>query len=99
LSFDHDLNEYVEAVLAAKAEGLPVKLGLEVDWIPGQAEAIAEMLAPYPWDFVLGSVHFLGNWPVDYSADVGWPDRDVDAVYEEYCRTLAEMARTGLFHV
>ena len=98
-SFREDLDTYVSALQEAKAQGLPVKVGIEVDWIPGQEEPIAAALAGYPWDVVLGSVHFLGNWCIDFSPDVGWPERDVNSVYVTYCRAVAEAASSGLFDV
>lgn len=55
----YDLERYVEAVVQAPDRGLPVKLGLEVDYVPGREEALREILAPYPWDYLLGSVHFV----------------------------------------
>ena len=45
--------------------GLPVKLGLEVDYVPGLERETRELLAPYPWDYLLGSVHFIGERSVD----------------------------------
>lgn len=98
-SFGEDLDQYVEALVAAKEEGLPVKVGLEVDWVPGREEEVAAILRPYPWDVLLGSVHFLGKWCIDYSAGVGWPEKDVDHVFATYYETLAEAAASGLFDV
>src|SRR5919197_4183282 len=56
----YSLERYVEAVLEAKRRGLPVKLGLEVDYVRGREDETRELLAPYPWDYLLGSVHFIG---------------------------------------
>ena len=55
----YDIEPYVEAVLEAKRRGYPVKLGLEVDYEPAQEEETRELLAPYPWDYLIGSIHFL----------------------------------------
>jgi histidinol-phosphatase (PHP family) len=63
-AFD-DLDEYVMAVIDAKEAGLPVKLGIEVDFFPELADELASVLAPYPWDFLLGSVHFAGGFGID----------------------------------
>ena len=92
----YDLDDYVEAVLAAKAAGLPVKLGLEVDYVPGREEETAEILAPYPWDFLLGSVHFIDGLGVD------GPPRLIDEVgveegWRRYFETLRHAAASGLF--
>ena len=56
-----DLDAYVEVVQAVKAEGLPVVLGLEVDYYQGRMDEVAELLAGYPFDVLLGSVHWLGR--------------------------------------
>ena len=60
-----DLDEYVDAVIEAKGRGLPVKLGLEVDYFPGLERELASLLEPYPWDYVLGSIHFVDGFPID----------------------------------
>ena len=89
-----DLDEYVGAVVAAKERGLPVKLGLEVDWWPGGNERLAEILAPYPWDFLLGSVHWVDDLAVDFEPGV-WPTRSVDEVWLGYADAVAALAASG----
>lgn len=93
------LDRYVEALVLAQQRGWPVKIGLEVDWFPGAEETIRAILAPYPWDYVLGSVHFLGDWPIDVSADYRWPDMDVERVYADYFGALRAAAKSGLYDV
>lgn len=93
------LDRYVEALVLAQQRGWPVKIGLEVDWFPGAEATIRSILEPYPWDYVLGSVHFLGDWPIDVSADYGWPDKNVDDVYADYFAALQAAARSGLYDV
>src|SRR5206468_11745744 len=39
-----DLDDYVEAVVEAKGRGLPVKLGLEVDYFPCIEPRLGELL-------------------------------------------------------
>ena len=56
-----DLDDYVEVVEAVKAEGLPVVLGLEVDYYQDRMDQVAGLLAGYPFDVLLGSVHWLGH--------------------------------------
>ena len=90
------IEPYVEAVLEAKRRGLPVKLGAEVDYIVGHEEEIRELLAPYPWDFVLGSIHYVDGLGIDTEPSL------VGAVgpekaWRRYFELLAQAARTGLF--
>src|SRR6476659_3190906 len=49
----YDLEPYVAAIVGARARGLPVKLGLEVDYVPGREDETRELLASYPWDYLL----------------------------------------------
>ena len=60
-----DLEPYVDAVAEAKRCGYPVKLGLEVDHQPGLADEMDEILQPYPWDYLIGSVHFVDGLGID----------------------------------
>ena len=75
---------------------LPIKLGLEVDFIPGCEDWVRELAAMYPWDFFLGSVHYLGDFPVDRSAK-DWESEDVDARWREYFDLWKQAARSRLF--
>lgn len=93
-----DLDEYVGLILEAKSLGHPVKLGIEVDYVPGKEAEIAAFLEGYPWDFVLGSVHWLGDWGIDLDPST-WHGRDIDRVYEDYYRTVRLAAQSGLFDI
>jgi len=94
-----DLDTYVEVVLAAKAEGLPVVLGLEVDWYEHRMDDVATLLRGYPFDVLLGSVHWIGTWGFDNSgADAfaeEWSNRRIEDVWEAYTRSLEELADSG----
>lgn len=100
--FDHhataDLDDYVEAALAARAAGLPVVVGLEVDYYPGRMDAVARLLAGYPFDVLLGSVHWLGTWMFDDLGDevamAEWDRRGTEAAWRSYTDALEELAAT-----
>jgi histidinol-phosphatase (PHP family) len=95
----HDLDDYCDAILEAKRQGLPVKLGLELEWIPGRDAELAELLEPYPWDFLLGSVHLVDGEAVDVESDPLWARLSVDEVWRRYFLELAALARSGLADV
>jgi len=86
-----DLDAYCDAVLDAKRAGLPVKLGLEVDYVGERQERLMELLAPYPWDFLLGSVHWIDGEAVDQQPGM-WATHSVEEVWERYFAALAELA-------
>jgi histidinol-phosphatase (PHP family) len=89
-----DLDEYVATIEEGKRRGLPVKLGLEVDFLPHSVGEVAALLEPYPWDYLLGSVHFVDGRSVDM--DAAFAD---EAGWREYFAALADAASSGLFDV
>lgn len=97
--FNQSLEAYVAAVLAAKRRGMPVKLGIEVDYLPGSEDQLRDILASYPWDFVIGSVHFLDGWAIDVGPQYGWPDVDVDTAYRQYFQRLLDAVHSRLFDI
>ncbi|MHB1518695.1 MAG: PHP domain-containing protein [Acidimicrobiales bacterium] len=98
-----DLDAYVECVEAVKAEGLPVALGLEVDYYQGRMDEVARLLEGYPFDVLLGSVHWLGTWRFDVLSDpvvlAEWNARKIDAVWEEYTMAMEELGASGVCDV
>ena len=94
-----ELDHYVEAVLEAKAAGLPVVLGLEVDYYPGKMAEVGELLAGYPFDVLLGSVHWLGAWMFDVLSEAAvtreWERRGTEAAWLAYTEAICELAETA----
>ena len=71
MRFDQ-LDEYVEKVRRAQKDfrNLTIKLALEVDYLPGHEEWIRELAARHPWDYFIGSVHYVSDsWAVDNPGD------------------------------
>lgn len=98
-----ELEEYVRLVERAKDMGLPVKLGMEWDYIPGHEEEVARILEAYPWDYAIGSVHWLRNqgrwWGVDDPHEEEWGKQDPGEVYRQYFHHIEAAAASGLFDV
>jgi histidinol-phosphatase (PHP family) len=90
------IEPYVEAVLEAKRRGYPVKLGLEVDYVPGREEETHELLSPYPWDYLIGSIHFLGQAGIDGEPSLV-DEVGVEEAWRRYYETLKQAAESGLF--
>lgn len=92
----YPIEPYVDAVVEAKRRGLPVKLGLEVDYVPDREEETRDLLAPYPWDYLIGSIHYVGEAGVDGEPrlveEVG-----VERAWSEYYGALGRAAASGLF--
>ena len=96
-----ELPRYVEEALALKEKykgRIEVRVGLEGDYVEGQEEKIERIVNGYPWDYVIGSVHFLGTWDVtDFRQVDRWEGRRVVEVYEQYFDAIAKAAATGFY--
>jgi histidinol-phosphatase (PHP family) len=90
-----DLGAYCEFV-----RGAGLKLGIECDFVPGAEERMAALLAAHDFDYVVGSVHFVGEAAVDHEGwDVWEGGADAEEVWRRYFAALAECARSGLFDI
>ncbi|HXR30893.1 MAG TPA: histidinol-phosphatase [Solirubrobacterales bacterium] len=89
-----DLDAYCEFV-----RGTPLRLGVECDFVPGAEDRTASLLKARDFDYVVGSVHFVGERAVDHEGWDAWEGGSPDEVWRGYFKTLAECARSGLFDI
>jgi histidinol-phosphatase (PHP family) len=91
-----DLDAYCQFV----REQTDLRLGIEADFVPGREDRLANLLDARDWDYVVGSIHFLGDQAVDLRGEFDiWRSGDPDKVWARYFETLGEAARSGLFDV
>jgi histidinol-phosphatase (PHP family) len=95
--FAHDdLDEYCAFV----REQTDLRLGIEADFVPGGEDRMASLLQARDFDYVVGSVHFLGDRALDMDDyDVWTSGRSPEQIWSAYFTTLGEAARSGLFDV
>ncbi len=94
--------EYQRQVEAAQKQfpQLKIRFGLEADYLPQHLDYIKSFIQAYPFDYVIGSVHFIGNWNFDHpDYAAGYADYGVDNVFRDYYRLLREAASCGLFDI
>ena len=94
-----DLGHHCAALAQARDAGLPVLIGIEMDWIPDRVDDIRALLDSQPFDIVLGSVHWLGDLAVDHPDYPCWDDLGADETWGRYLDELAAAAGSGLFDV
>ncbi len=101
--FNRQLDEYVEKVCRAQREfpQLTIRLGLEVDYLPGHEDWIRGLATRHPWDYFIGSVHYVSDdWAVDSPYKLSkWKNRDPFEVWSAYFDRLTRAAETGLFEI
>lgn len=78
----------------------PLRLGLEMDYVPGREDPTANVLDACALDYVVGSVHFVRDRAVDHDVYDLWDEvSDPDRVWSLYFETLAEAIGSGLFDI
>jgi len=97
----HDrLPEYAEHLLRLKREhrDIAVRLGLEIDYLPNTEEVTEKIINSFPFDFIIGSVHYLGEESVDLGPEF-YIGKDINLIYENYFNLVCEAASTGFFDI
>jgi histidinol-phosphatase (PHP family) len=97
------LDEYVAKVRLAQKQfpQLTIRLALEVDFLPGHEDWICELAARQPWDYLIGSVHYVSeSWDIDNPAKLSeWKKRDAWKVWSNYFERLTLAAKSKLFDI
>ena len=98
-----DLEAYVQKVELARQQypQLTIKLALEVDYIPGYEDWVRDLSSRYPWDYLIGSVHYVSEgWAIDSPQQISrWKNRDPKEVWTIYFERLTMAAQSGLFDI
>ncbi|MBL8014127.1 MAG: histidinol-phosphatase HisJ [Candidatus Omnitrophica bacterium] len=90
----------IENVKKQFANDMIVKIALEADFIPGFEQKTQDIIKEYPYDYIIGSVHFIRTWGFDDPAQrESWSSKDVNQVYHDYYELLRQSARSGLFQI
>jgi histidinol-phosphatase (PHP family) len=94
------LGEYVAELQAAAATaGVTLRIGIEADFFPETAGELRERLAVYPFDYVIGSVHYVDGFPIDrHTSD--WDalsEAERNAKWRLYWERVRQMAESGVY--
>ena len=94
-----ELKKYVEAIQKLKENSdFPVKLGLEMDFVPGFESRTRNILKSYPFDYIIGAVHFIKEWPVDDPLSIpDYKKSNINELYEKYFNLVKQAIESKLF--
>lgn len=85
-------------VLREMFPSVSIKVGLEVEYFPGQEMETVDRLAGCRFDYLIGSVHYIGEWLFDHPDQTeGFKDWDIDQLYRVYFGLVTRMARSKIF--
>ena len=75
-----------------------ILFGIEADYYSGCEDFLAGWLMREPFDFVLGSVHFIEDWGFDNPDERHiWDSVDISTTWKKYFDVVARLVDTGLF--
>jgi histidinol-phosphatase (PHP family) len=102
---EHD--RYIEEIdLAAFQEArelshdVDLRLGIEIDYMPGAEERMDDDATALPYDYVIGSVHRVDNEEVDRATDQRIYDRyEAYDLYAAYYANVRKAALSGRFEI
>ncbi len=97
-----ELPQYFDWIAGARAAAgdMPVRMALEVDWLEGGESWIETLAARAPWDYLIGSVHYIGAWNFDNPAEKQrFTDVGAEEAWDRYWLLFAGAARSGYFDI
>ncbi len=99
MRFD-EMEDYEKDVLYVKkkyADTISILLAYEVDFLEGY---IDESVLKRDVDYLIGSVHYLGNWGFDNPEFIGeYQNQNIDEIWQRYFDAIESMAKSGLFDI
>src|SRR5919206_812303 len=95
---DIDLAAFQEA--REKYQDVELRLGIEIDFVPGQEERMDHDVSALPYDYVIGSVHRVSGEEVDHPIHREiYGKWDTYDLYGAYYENVREAALSGRFDV
>jgi histidinol-phosphatase (PHP family) len=98
-----DFSVYVNDVAKAKEKyrnDIKVLMAIEADYLPGYMDFISTFVNDHPFDYVIGSVHFIDEW--DYSNPImmhRYDEFGIDLTFQRNYELSALAAQSGLYQV
>jgi histidinol-phosphatase (PHP family) len=98
---EEELELYFQMVKQCGQSGdISVKTGIELDYVPLKTAAISDRLKEYPFDYIIGSIHFMDDWDFThpYYAEE-FETKNLEEINERYYALVIEACRSGLFDI
>lgn len=98
----HKMSDFVNFINSQKERwsnaGIELKLGIEADYFVGGEEELKALLAPFNFDYIIGSVHFNHGWGFDNpELESKFNDYDLVELYTDHFNTVIKAAESGIF--
>ncbi|KGX85859.1 histidinol phosphate phosphatase domain-containing protein [Pontibacillus litoralis] len=96
------IDDFIRLIQREKEEwakkGVTLKLGIEADYFEGGEQQLEAFLSKYPFDYVIGSVHFYQGWGFDNpQLQHLFEQYDLKGLYAGHFETVKKAVKSGLF--
>jgi histidinol-phosphatase (PHP family) len=90
----------IDEVKTKYAGQITIKYALEADFILGFEDKTKAIIDGYPYDYIIGSVHFINGWAVDDPATLEqWKTGNINQIWKDYFQLLRQSAKSGFFNI
>lgn len=95
-----NISQYISHIetLRNNVKNIKIKIGLEVDYFAGKEKEIHDYLSALPLDYIIGSVHYLGEKTVDVGPEF-YEGKSIDRLFDLYFDSVSAAASSGLFDI
>jgi histidinol-phosphatase (PHP family) len=96
----YDMKDYVDLFKEAWNQQINVKMSIEMDYTPGKHKEMKRFIDSYDFDYVIGSIHWVGDFGIDLAEfRKEWDRRDLFDTYEKYYDQVVTLAQSNLFDI
>ena len=97
--FKYTLDDYFRFMEQLRKRHPNVRTGIEVCNFQ-QQDKVHDILKDYPFDYIIGSVHFLRGWAYDSSEiKAEWDRHPLEDIYEWYAEEVEKLADSGEYDI
>ncbi|MGE5704176.1 MAG: histidinol phosphate phosphatase domain-containing protein [Clostridia bacterium] len=98
------IDEFVAFIQEQKnvwaADGISLRLGIEADFFPQGEEVLRPLVENYPWDHVIGSIHYVDGWGFDNpDTRERFDQEDLGELYRKGFLLVEQAISSGLFDI
>lgn len=91
LQNDFRIDDYI-AAYNIEVPGLKIRRGVELGLQPDNVELVSQIVARYPFDFVIGSVHYVDGLDIYY--DEYWQDKTAQEAERKYFQVILDSVKS-----
>jgi histidinol-phosphatase (PHP family) len=96
----NQMQEYENSILDVREKykkEISILLAYEVDFLAGYMD---ERILSAKVDYLIGSVHFIGEWGFDNPEFIGeYKHKDINKIWQEYFDAIKALAKSNLFEI